>query len=95
LTTRIGFVITTVAKPPSPMRQLAYEQDLPIPGPLQDPDGWRVLSPIIVKGRIPDGGPPLKKHKDAFPTGKPVEVEVTVSNLVYGHGERFTHLVGA
>lgn len=34
------------------MRQLAYREETPIPGPDADPDGWKVLQPCTMRGSI-------------------------------------------
>ena len=38
--------------PASDKRQLAYYQGSPIPGPENDPDGWKILDPFIMSGSI-------------------------------------------
>lgn len=34
------------------LRQLAYEQNVPIPGPDVDPAGWEILSAIPIRGYV-------------------------------------------
>ena len=38
--------------PASEKHQLAYYQGPPIPGPGNDPDGWKILDPFIMSGSI-------------------------------------------
>jgi hypothetical protein len=38
--------------PPSPLRRLAYEENIPLLGPDTDPDGWKCLNPFIVRGTV-------------------------------------------
>ncbi|KAJ7769685.1 hypothetical protein DFH07DRAFT_735972 [Mycena maculata] len=38
--------------PPSPMRQLAYQNNTDIPGPHLDSDGWHALEPVQIRGAI-------------------------------------------
>ncbi|KAJ7512871.1 hypothetical protein B0H11DRAFT_1947754 [Mycena galericulata] len=38
--------------PPSPLRQLAYQENAPIPGPEIDQDGWHTCPPVILKGTV-------------------------------------------
>lgn len=41
-----------VPDPPSTMRQQAYEESSSIPGPDADPEGWKVLPTIKVRGTL-------------------------------------------
>lgn len=50
--TAFGYVPATRPDPPSRLRQLAYEQNAPIPGPDVDPAGWKVLPPIPIRGHV-------------------------------------------
>ncbi|TFK60980.1 hypothetical protein BDN72DRAFT_778754 [Pluteus cervinus] len=48
-----AFVPFTVADPPSFLRQMVYqEMGSKLLGPEADPDGWRVLPPVLVKGTL-------------------------------------------
>jgi hypothetical protein len=38
--------------PPSPLRQLAYQENSPLLGPDADPEGWYTLPPFSVKGML-------------------------------------------
>ncbi|KAJ7778581.1 hypothetical protein DFH07DRAFT_876169 [Mycena maculata] len=38
--------------PPSVSRQLAYQENVPIPGPEIDMDGWHSCPPVILKGKV-------------------------------------------
>lgn len=48
--TAFGYVPATRPDPPSLLKQLAYQQFLPLPGPLSDPEGWKMLRPVSVRG---------------------------------------------
>ena len=43
-----------LARPCAPtiLRQLAYQQNSPIVGPSNDPDGWKTLETVIVDGML-------------------------------------------
>jgi hypothetical protein len=42
------------ANPPSPLREAAYREGVPLIGPESDPVGWKVLQPVKIKGTIFD-----------------------------------------
>ncbi|KAK7032321.1 hypothetical protein VNI00_013280 [Paramarasmius palmivorus] len=48
--TPFGYVPSSRPEPPSLLRQLAYEQNLPIPGPHVDAEGWKTLGTTITRG---------------------------------------------
>ena len=48
--TAFGYVPSTRPDPPSLLKQMAYQQFLPLPGPLSDPDGWKKLRPVALRG---------------------------------------------
>ncbi|GLB40290.1 hypothetical protein LshimejAT787_0801610 [Lyophyllum shimeji] len=48
--TAFGYVPSTRPEPPSMLRQLAYQQCTPLPGPHCDPDGWKTLRPVTARG---------------------------------------------
>ncbi|CAA7267040.1 unnamed protein product [Cyclocybe aegerita] len=50
--TAFGYVPSTRPEPPSLLRQLAYQQFLPLPGPFTDPEGWKTLRPVLVRGMM-------------------------------------------
>jgi len=52
LSTNFGYRPVTVPDSPSALRQLAYSEGSPILGPDDDPDGWKVLPPVTVTGRL-------------------------------------------
>jgi hypothetical protein len=58
------------------LKQLAYQQFLPLPGPLSDPEGWKTLRPVVVRGV-------------AFKS-RQVDARCTVSTLAFSHGSE-TH----
>jgi arrestin (S-antigen)-like protein len=64
LSTNLGYLPTTFPDPPSTLRRLAYQENTQLIGPDGDPQGWKVLTPVKVKGTL-------------FSV-KPVEVECTV-----------------
>ncbi|KAK2460956.1 hypothetical protein APHAL10511_007426 [Amanita phalloides] len=50
--TAFGFVPHTRPEVPSFLRQLAYREGTPLPGPSCDPDGWKTLQPVVVHGML-------------------------------------------
>ncbi|KAF9466643.1 hypothetical protein BDZ94DRAFT_1212834 [Collybia nuda] len=52
LTTIFGYQPVTIPEAPSQLRQLAYKQGTPILVPGEDPDGWKVLPVVHVKGTL-------------------------------------------
>lgn len=64
LSTNVGYSPATFPDPPSTLRSLAYQEGSQLIGPDGDPQGWKILTPIKVKGTL-------------FSV-KPVEVECTV-----------------
>ncbi|KAF9223898.1 hypothetical protein BS17DRAFT_795942 [Gyrodon lividus] len=54
LYTNFSYVPLTRAEPPSRMIQKAFKENLPLVGPQGDPDGWHVLPPIAIQGKIFD-----------------------------------------
>lgn len=55
LNERLGtqFGYTPRMRPPAPslLRRLAYQENSPLPGPDNDPDGWEILPPIPIRGK--------------------------------------------
>jgi hypothetical protein len=47
-----GFTPLIVPSPPSPLRQLAYQEASPLLGPSADPAGWKLLSPFQFDGML-------------------------------------------
>ncbi|KAI0708548.1 hypothetical protein C8Q76DRAFT_799799 [Earliella scabrosa] len=52
LGTVIGYSPVIRPDAPSMARQLAYIQNTPIPGPDVDPDGWKCLPPLNIRGSV-------------------------------------------
>ncbi|KAI0077074.1 hypothetical protein K474DRAFT_1753683 [Panus rudis PR-1116 ss-1] len=52
LVTSFAYTPKWRAEPPSPLRQVAYQEGSSIIGPEGDPDGWKVLPAVSVKGTI-------------------------------------------
>lgn len=50
--TAFGYVPNTRPGPPSLLRQLAYQQGCPLPNPLTDPEGWKILRPVSCRGTM-------------------------------------------
>ncbi|KAJ3757690.1 hypothetical protein EV360DRAFT_83778 [Lentinula raphanica] len=48
--TPFGFVPSSKPESPSILRQLAYQQRMPVPGPSADPQGWKTLPTCRAKG---------------------------------------------
>ncbi|KAJ7227394.1 hypothetical protein GGX14DRAFT_103947 [Mycena pura] len=59
LQTMFVYVPAIRPDPPSRLRQLAYRQNAPIPGPDMDPEGWYTLRPATVMGTV-FGARPVK-----------------------------------
>jgi hypothetical protein len=64
LRTVFGFTPLTTPPLPSPLRQLAYQEDSPLLGPSADPEGWKFLSNFTVDGVL---------------FGRPIKVECTLA----------------
>ncbi|KAJ7065061.1 hypothetical protein C8F01DRAFT_1250059 [Mycena amicta] len=50
--TMFVYVPVLRSDPPSPLRQLAYQDNFPIPGPELDPGGWHNCAPVAIKGTV-------------------------------------------
>ena len=50
--TAFGYVPSSRPDAPSLLRQIAYQQFLPVPGPLSDPEGWKTMRPVSVRGTM-------------------------------------------
>ncbi|KAF9453506.1 hypothetical protein P691DRAFT_755560 [Macrolepiota fuliginosa MF-IS2] len=50
--TAFGYVPSTRPGPPSLLRQLAYQQGCPLPNHLTDPEGWKILRPVLCRGAM-------------------------------------------
>lgn len=50
--TTILYIPRIKPDPPSSLRQLAYHEGTPIPGPKVDPEGWKVLESFTMNGSI-------------------------------------------
>lgn len=48
--TAFGYVPSTRPEAPSVLRQLVYQEKLPLPGPFADPEGWKILRPVSARG---------------------------------------------
>jgi len=82
LSTSLGYLPTTFPDPPSTLRRLAYQENTQLIGPDGDPQGWKVLTPVIVKGTL-------------F-SAKPVKVECTLaiaSPLSYAVGSAIPFII--
>lgn len=67
--TAFGYVPSSRPELPSMLRQLAYQQNTPLPGPHYDPQGWKSLRPVPTRGVM------YKSRR--------VEVQCTVSRTIY------------
>ncbi|KAI1796920.1 hypothetical protein LXA43DRAFT_985107 [Ganoderma leucocontextum] len=54
LATTFVYLPLTRAEPPSPLRELSYQEGSPLIGPQGDPGGWKVFPPVIVAGALFD-----------------------------------------
>ncbi|KAL0954347.1 hypothetical protein HGRIS_003341 [Hohenbuehelia grisea] len=52
ITTAFGYVPSSRPQPPSMLRQLAYQEGCPLPGPEVDPEGWQILPPFVARGVV-------------------------------------------
>ncbi|KDR78973.1 hypothetical protein GALMADRAFT_64064 [Galerina marginata CBS 339.88] len=52
LVTSFGYYPLTLPDQPSPLRRMAYSERSPLIGPEGDQAGWKVLSPIKIKGTL-------------------------------------------
>lgn len=52
LTSQIGYVPLTKPKPPSQLRRLAYQENVPVLGPDVDPQGWKAFQDVEIKGKL-------------------------------------------
>ncbi|KAG7089397.1 hypothetical protein E1B28_011085 [Marasmius oreades] len=52
LSTTFVYIPATRPAPPSPLRQLAYQDSSPIIGPETDPEGWNTLPPVKIQGSL-------------------------------------------
>lgn len=52
LGTHFGFVPRVRPSAPSPKRSLAYQNGSPPPTPKSDPEGWHILQPIMINGKV-------------------------------------------
>ncbi|KAJ7041034.1 hypothetical protein C8F04DRAFT_1081365 [Mycena alexandri] len=50
--TQFGYFSMQQPSRPSPLRQLAYQDDTHVPGPYSDPDGWHALKPVQIRGTV-------------------------------------------
>ncbi|RXW17835.1 hypothetical protein EST38_g8027 [Candolleomyces aberdarensis] len=48
--TAFGYVPSSRPEAPSILRQLVYQEKLPLPGPSTDPEGWKTLRPVSARG---------------------------------------------
>lgn len=48
----VYYVPVTMPGDSSIQRQLSYRDNAPLIGPLNDPDGWETLDPVIVEGTL-------------------------------------------
>ncbi|KAJ7472411.1 hypothetical protein B0H11DRAFT_1729547, partial [Mycena galericulata] len=52
LITQFGYFSMQQPDPPSPLRQLAYQNHTDLPGPYLDPAGWHALESVQIRGTI-------------------------------------------
>lgn len=52
ISTLFGYVPSTRPEPASPLRQMAYQENSPLPGPFVDPQGWMVGRPTVIRGTL-------------------------------------------
>ncbi|KAJ7761956.1 hypothetical protein DFH07DRAFT_956974 [Mycena maculata] len=54
LSQTLHYLPLTQPETPSPLRQVAYKEGSGLVGPEGDPDGWKVLEPVQMKGKLFD-----------------------------------------
>ncbi|KAL5486113.1 hypothetical protein ACEPAI_7157 [Sanghuangporus weigelae] len=81
LGTHFGFAPRTRPPAPSLFRQLAYQDNRPLVDPNGDPDGWTVLPPILVRGKL--FGVRMVEAICTFALALPVRI---LSSLTYSRG---------
>ncbi|KAL5526472.1 hypothetical protein ACEPAF_8195 [Sanghuangporus sanghuang] len=84
LGTHFGFAPRTRPPAPSLLRQLAYQDNRPLAGPDGDPDGWTVLPPILVRGKL--FGVRMVEAICTFALALPVRADPILSPLTYSRG---------
>jgi len=52
LTCNISYTPVIKGERPSALRELSYSENIPLLGPLGDPEGWKVFGPIHIKGTL-------------------------------------------
>lgn len=52
LSTTFVYIPATRPAPPSPLRQLSYQEFSPVLGPDIDPEGWTTLPPVKIQGKL-------------------------------------------
>ncbi|KAF9267952.1 hypothetical protein L218DRAFT_654615 [Marasmius fiardii PR-910] len=52
LSTTFVYIPATRPAPPSPLRQLSYQELSPVLGPDIDPEGWTTLPPVKINGKL-------------------------------------------
>ncbi|KAJ6618157.1 hypothetical protein B0H10DRAFT_2378528 [Mycena sp. CBHHK59/15] len=52
LITTFGYFSMQQPERPSPLRQLAYQNNAPVPGPYSDPEGWHALESVRIRGTV-------------------------------------------
>jgi len=52
ITTAFGYVPSNRPEPSSTLRQLAYQEGCPVPGPDVDPSGWKTLRSFVARGVV-------------------------------------------
>ncbi|KAA1477189.1 hypothetical protein DENSPDRAFT_884883 [Dentipellis sp. KUC8613] len=52
LSTNFVYLPNSVAEQPSALREVAYREGSALPGPQEDPEGWKVLSAVELKGHL-------------------------------------------
>jgi len=54
LSTNFGYQPVSYPDPPSALRQLSYVEGSGLIGPDGDPEGWKILEPVSIKGTLFD-----------------------------------------
>lgn len=87
LSTSFGYIPLSFAGPPSLQRQMSYTEGAPVPGPEEDPEGWKVLPTVTIKGTITKSRQPAEVEislavvsPTSYAIGSPIPVSMSLKS---------------